>query len=218
MNGHGLVTIVIFLFFLIGPAFGQELWETDGDNKTVNTTASSTAPSTMDITSIFIVLIFSVTILLIVITAARIHSNTSKILLEKAFEKNKELPEELQEPVSVIIKAFPQAEPLGLPRGSLRATVMLIFSVAFVFLLFTPIRQINEMMKTLEIILAILIGFYFGSRMTEPKMIKPEPAKQEVREVHAEELQGIKEVITPHAEALPEEKREEKKRRGKKLI
>lgn len=217
MNGHGLITIVIFLFFLIGPALGQELWETDGDNKTVNTTASGTAPSTMDITSIFIVLIFSVTILLIVITAARIHSNTSKILLEKAFEKNKELPEELQEPVSAIIKAFPQAEPLGLPRGSLRATVMLIFSIAFVFLLFIPFRQINEIMKTLEIILAILIGFYFGSRMTEPKMMKPEPAKQEIREVHAEELQGIKEVITP-AEALPEEKREEKKRRGKKLI
>lgn len=211
MNRYGLTAIMIVLFFLIGLASGQESQETGGLNKTMN--ASSAAPSAIDITSVFTVLIFSVTILFIVIFSARSYSNTSKILLEKAFEKNKELPEEMQETVSAIIKAFPQAEPLGLPRGSLRAIIMLIFSLAFVFLLLLPLRQITEMAKTLEIILAILIGFYFGSRLTESRMIKSEQAKKEprteepgVREVHKE--------ITP-AVALPEEKHEEKKKRKK---
>lgn len=207
MNIYGLTAMMIVLF-LIGPAFGEEA---AGSNKSMNV---STAALSTDIASIFTVLIFFVTILLIVIISARSYSNTSKILLEKAFEKNKELPEELQEPVSAIIKAFPQAEPLGLPRGSLRAIVLLIFSIAFVFLLFLPHGQMDEMTKTLEIILAILVGFYFGSRYAESKTIKPEPAGKEAR---IEELQGIKEAykeITPVA-ALPEEKREEKKKRRK---
>lgn len=109
------------------------------------------------------------------------------MLLEKAFEKNKELPEELQEPVSAIIKAFPMAEPLGLPRGSLRAIVMLIFSIAFVFLLFFPPKQINDMVKTLEIMLAIIIGFYFGSRYGEVKTIRP-PEKVNYEEPKAKEV------------------------------
>lgn len=207
MNRYVLTAIITVLFFVNDLASGQEPTGTVGLN------ASKTALSAIDITSIFTVLIFFAIILLIVIISARSYSNTSKILLEKAFEKNKELPEELQEPVSAIIKAFPQAEPLGLPRGSLRAIVLLIFSIAFVFLLFLPHGQMDDMEKTLEIILAILIGFYFGSRYAESKMIKPEPGKQEAP---TEELQVLKEVkgIT-HAAALPEDKREEKKKRRK---
>ncbi len=116
----------------------------------------------------------------------------------------------MQEPVTAIIRAFPQAEPLGLPRGSLRAIVVLIFSFAFVFLLLFPPKQVNEMITTLEIILSILVGFYFGSRYAESRVIRPEPTRRT-------EEQGIKEVfkeIAP-AKVLPEEKREEKKKRKK---
>lgn len=58
---------------------------------------------------------FFVTVLLIIVVSARSYSNTSKTLFEKALEKNKELPEELQDSVSDIIRAFPQAEPLDYP-------------------------------------------------------------------------------------------------------
>lgn len=95
-----------------------------------------------------------------------------------------------------------------MPRGSLRAIVVLVFSFAFVFLLFFPPEEITEMVKTLEVVLAVLIGFYFGSRLTESK-IRAE------KEAFIEKPEGVKEV-TP-AE-LPEEKMEEKKKRGKKLI
>lgn len=203
MNRY-IFTAICTALSLIGTALGQEPWEVMGSNK------SSTGVSSIDFTSIITVLIFFVTILLIVIISARSYSNTSKVVLEKAFERNRELPEDLQEPVTAIIRAFPQAEPLGLPRGSLRAIVVLIFSFAFVFLLLFPPKQVNEMITTLEIILSILVGFYFGSRYAESRVIRPEPTRRT-------EEQGIKEVfkeIAP-AEVLPEEKREEKKKRKK---
>lgn len=199
MNRY-IFTAICIALSLIGTALGQEPWEVVGSNE------SAAGLSSTDITSIITVLIFFVTILLIVIISARSYSNTSKVVLEKAFERNRELPEDLQEPVTAIIRAFPQAEPLGLPRGSLRAIVVLIFSFAFVFLLLFPPKQTNEMITTLEIILSILVGFYFGSRYAESRVIRPEPAKREE--------EGIKEVfkeIAP-AEVLPEEKKKRKKR------
>jgi len=214
---YGLIAIMIVLFFFIGTAFGQEPTETVGLNKT----ATSGAAISVDIVSFLTVLIFSVTILLVVIISTRVYSNTSRITLEKAFERNKELPMELQEPVSVIIKAFPQAEPLGLPRGSLRAVVMLIFSLAFVFLLFLPSKQADDMVKTLEIILAILIGFYFGSRHSETRTgIKSEIAKKEAIEGPkiSKEALGIKEIPKKivYREIAPENRKNLKRRgRGK---
>lgn len=212
MNRYGFTAIVIVLLFLIGPAFGQEPLDQEPTAvKTPVKTTATNAISSIDITSVITILIFSVTILLIVLLSARSYSNASRALLEQAFEKNKELPEELQESVSVIIKTFPQAEPLGLPRGSLRAIVMLIFSFAFVYLLFFPPKQISEMITALEMMLAILVGFYFGSRYAESRTIKFEPWK-EARIYEAPEKEALtKEDIIP-TEALPEEKKRRKKR------
>lgn len=186
--------VAIALFFLTGIASGQVFDES----------APSSAASAIDITGIITTLIFFVTILLIVVIPARNYSNTTKLLLEKAFAENKELPDELQEPVSAIIKAFPQAEPLGLPRGSMRAIVMLIFSFAFVSLLFFPPEKPDGMVQTLQVILAILVGFYFGSRYAEYRVTKPEPVK-----ARAELPLPAKEAA---AEALPEERKKRKKR------
>jgi len=189
--------IAIALFFLISTASGQVFDES----------APGSAVSAIDITGIITTLIFFLTILLIVVIPARNYSNTTKLLLEKAFEENKELPEELQEPVSAIIRAFPQAEPLGLPRGSMRAVVMLIFSFAFVFLLLFPPEKPDSMVQTLQIILAILVGFYFGSRYAEARIAKPEPAKREA----FVEL-PVKEAKEIAPEVLPEERKKRKKR------
>ncbi len=211
MNRYGFAAIVIVLLFLIGPAFGQEPLDQPTAVKTPVKTPATNALSSIDITSVITVLIFSVTILLIVLLSARSYSNTSRALLEQAFEKNKELPHELQESVSVIIKTFPQSEPLGLPRGSLRAIVMLIFSFAFVYLLFFPPKQISEMITALEIILAILVGFYFGSRYAESRTIKFEPWK-EARIYEAPGKEALtKEDIIP-TETLSEERKKRKKR------
>lgn len=185
----GLIAIIVFLS---GIASGQE-----------EAGFGDTFLSSIDITSILIALIFFITILLIVVIPARSYSSTNKLLLKEALDNNRELPEELQEPVSAVIKAFPQPEPLGLPRGSLLAVVMLIFSFAFVVLLLFPPEQMSEMVKTLETILAVVIGFYFGSRYAESRA-RIEPAV--VKEIVKEEVR----------EGLPEEKREEKKKRGRK--
>ncbi len=190
-----LVAIVLFIFS--GIASGQEPGET----------VSNSADIPIDITGILTTLIFFVTVLLIVVIPARNYSNTTKLLLERAFAENKELPEELQEPVSTIIKSFPPAEPLGLPRGSLRAIVMLVFSFAFVYLLFFPPETPDSMVQTLEVILAILAGFYFGSRYAESRITKPEPAKRE----EPVEL-PVKEAKEIAPEVLPEEKKKRKKR------
>lgn len=199
MNEYGLAAIT--LLFFLGAASGQEPLEVANNSETV--------ASAIDITGIATTLIFFVTVLLIVVIPARNYSNTTKLLLDRAFAENKELPEELQEPVSAIIKSFPQAEPLGLPRGSLRAIVLLIFSFAFVFLLFFPPEQANGMVQTLQVILAILVGFYFGSRYAESRITKPEPAK---REAHVELPVTEAKEIAP--EVLPEEKKKRKKREG----
>jgi|GEM_PF-3352478 len=190
------VLAAITMLFFLGAASGQVPWEV------ANT--SETGVSAVDITGILTALIFFVTVLLIVVIPARNYSNTTKLLLEKAFAENKELPEELQEPVSAIIKSFPQAEPLGLPRGSLRAIVMLIFSFAFVFMLFFPPEKPDSMLQTLQVILAILVGFYFGSRYAESRIAKPEPVKARP------ELPSPAKEAAP--EALPEERKKRKKR------
>jgi len=209
MNKCVLAAIIIALFLLTGLVSGQE----PGEAVALNT--STTASSPIDITSVITVLIFFVTVLLIIVVSARSYSNTSKTLFEKALEKNNELPEELQESVSDIIRAFPQAEPLGLPRGSLRAIVLLIFSFAFVFLLLFPPKQITEMTTTLGIILSILVGFYFGSRYAEARIMRTESSWREARIQEPQEVKeaGIKEIA--QAGALFEEKREEKKKRKK---
>lgn len=209
MKGYVITAIIIVLFFLVSPAFGQEPTET-AVNKTIKSSIFNLSAN--DFASILTVLIFCATILLIVVITARNYSNTSKILLEKSFEKNKEMPEEIQVPVSTIIKSFPQAEPLGLPRGSLRAIVLLIFSLAFIFMLFIPSRQIDEMSRTLETILALIMGFYFGSRYAESKTVRSEP----VEKVHVpEEVRSVKDLVIKDTTPLPE-KPEEKKKRGKK--
>lgn len=214
MNKYVLAAIIIALFLLAGQVSGQEPVEVITQN-TSTTNTSTAAPQAIDIAGVITVLIFFVTVLLIIVFSARSYSNTSKTLFEKALEKNKELPEELQESVSDIIRAFPQAEPLGLPRGSLRAIVMLIFSFAFVFLLLFPQKQITGTTTTLGIIVSVLVGFYFGSRYAEARIMRTEASKRETR---IQEPQEVKEAeikeITP-AGALFEEKREEKKKRKK---
>lgn len=206
MKRYAFIAIMMVLFFLVTPAFGQEPTET-AVNKTITSIFNLSAN---DFASILTVLIFCATILLIVVITARNYSNTSKILLEKSFEKNKEMPEEIQVPVSTIIKSFPQAEPLGLPRGSLRAIVLLIFSLAFIFMLFIPSKQTGEVSRTLEIILALIMGFYFGSRYAESKTVRSEP----IEKVHVpDEVRSVKDLVI--RDILPE-KPEEKKKRGKK--
>lgn len=210
MKGYPLIAIMMVLFFIAAPALGQEPNETEAVNKIIE--SSSSTLSTNDLVSILTVLIFCVTILLVVVISARNYSNTSKVLLEKSFEENKEMPEEIQVPVNAIIKSFPQAEPLGLPRGSLRAIVLLIFSMAFIFMLFIPSMQSGEMPRTLEIILALILGFYFGSRYAESKAVKSEPAG---KEPVPREVKSVTDMIIKETAPLPE-KHEEKKKRGKK--
>jgi hypothetical protein len=212
MKRYAFIAIMMVLFFLAAHAFGQEPNETAVVNKTIK--SSIFTISANDFASILTILIFCATILLIVVITARNYSNTSKILLEKSFEKNREMPEELQVPVSAIIKSFPQAEPLGLPRGSLRAIVLLIFTLAFIFMLFIPSRQTGEVSWTLEIILALIMGFYFGSRYAESKTVRAEPVEkvpvpEEVRSVKDLVIKEITPVSFP-------EKHEEKKKKGKK--
>ncbi len=210
MKGYAFIAIMMVLLFLVTPVLGQEPNETDAVNKTIK--SSTFTLSSNDFVSILTVLIFCATVLLIVVISARNYSNTSKVLLEKSFEENKEMPEEIQVPVSAIIKSFPQAEPLGLPRGSLRAIVLLIFSMAFIFMLFIPSMQTGGMPRTLEIILALILGFYFGSRYAESKAVKSEPAG---KEPVPEEAMSVKDMIIKETAPLPE-KHEEKKKRGKK--
>lgn len=214
MNKYVLAALIIALFLLAGQVSGQEPGEVTSQNKSV-TNASAVAPQATDIAGVVTVLVFFITVLLIIAVSARSYSNTSKMLLEKALEKNKELPGELQESVSDILRAFPQPEPLGLPRGSLRAIVMLVFSFGFVFLLLFPQKQVTEMRTTLEILLSVLAGFYFGSRYAETRTMIKEPYKQEPRtpEPHEVKEEEIKEIAP--AATLFEEKREEKKKRKK---
>ncbi len=196
MNRYVFAALVVL--FLLIPALGQVASES---GSTDNLTNVSTTFSAENILSISTFLILFVIVLLIVLISARNYSNTSRELIEKALERNKEMPEELQEPVSSVIKAFPQAEPLGLPRGSLRAIIVLIFAFAYVYLLFFPPKEAGEMVKTLETILAILIGFYFGSRYAEYKQSEV-PAEEPIAK------EAFKEITE-----LP--KREEKKKAKK---
>lgn len=87
-------TAIAGLIILVTPALAQEQEAL---------TNESVAFSAKDLIGISTILIFFVAILLIVLISARSYSNTSKELLEKALEKNKEMPEELQEPVSTVI-------------------------------------------------------------------------------------------------------------------
>lgn len=205
MNRY-VFTALVVLFLLI-PALGQEASESGFTDDFTNASAVFSAENILSISTVLILLVI---ILLIVLISARNYSNTNRELLEKALERNKEMPEELQEPVSTIIKAFPQAEPLGLPRGSLRAIVMLILAFAYVFLLLVPPKEAGEMVKTLETILAILIGFYFGSRYTE---YRQSAAKKEV----LVEEPGVKEVFKEITE-LPKGEEKKKKKRREELI
>lgn len=59
--------------------------------------------------------------------------------------------------------------PLGLPRGSVRAIVLLLLMAAIVAAMFLDV----EIPETVETLATIVAGYYFGARVAETQMNDP---------------------------------------------
>lgn len=59
-------------------------------------------------------------------------------------------------------------EPLGLPRGSVRAIITLLLIVALVLTLFVPIAEgADEARTTLLVLVGVAVRDYFGARQKQ---------------------------------------------------